>query len=682
MRRPGDLIPIAFIVPAFAFLLCFDEYDSGGYYPTTYLFLFVIIGSIIASIRGVGLQRKAKQAAIGTFAAATVFSESLLSFGDIGIDYYDFTILIFLICLVASLNMIVSVWSTTNERLGIYRLNWFISIVINLILRVATIKYASELLSESIDELSSDIVYTAISLLTVVAIMWVLLFSARPGQLSGYDPHTDKKLQRITPWAPLLLMISCIMIYFMHNTDEEWLAIPDSTYNMYVALCTMIILVCLATLFLMLTWKSRRAFFLKVTAIMVAVFWLLDSVSRFGDNVSIIFSSTNMLLFWGLEDTEFLPYVGVSIASAVLLVTLFSIVKKSGEWSDRSRLILALLLSSSLAIAYYATMTGLLALDSISGQNNEWFNTSIAYITAFLATTSLALNIIPRPDYMEKEKEEDKPPAILTQLLPGSIVGDGRPKGPIIDDRAFYNCKSLKVGIIPEGTVYIGDSAFFGCTEMEAIYIPNTVISIGKNAFFGCTKLTKVVIPESVTNICDNAFFGCTALRSVVMPKNISIGDNAFSGCTSLLVIDDVPVQLPDELPPLPENSDEEGGENGFDGDVQELPPEEPVPKKKKKKRSLFRKKRVEEEFDEEPPLPANEPAKEPVVKEKTIEGFGFSEIYGKPEPYVSEVKKVIGRRCPYCNSDIGAYDKGISRCPYCGERLPTNELKEKKKEE
>ena len=105
----------------------------------------------------------------------------------------------------------------------------------------------------------------------------------------------------------------------------------------------------------------------------------------------------------------------------------------------------------------------------------------------------------------------------------------------IICDTAFYECKSLKLIVIPDSVTVIGDHAFSGCESLQQIVIPNPVTSIGKSAFFDCKSMKQIVIPNSVTSIGNNAFSWCMSLRQIVIPNSVtSIGNNAFSLCKSL----------------------------------------------------------------------------------------------------------------------------------------------------
>ena len=91
---------------------------------------------------------------------------------------------------------------------------------------------------------------------------------------------------------------------------------------------------------------------------------------------------------------------------------------------------------------------------------------------------------------------------------------------------AFY--KDLPV-------IRIENKAFYNCRSLTSVTIPDSVTSIGYEAFYNCRSLTSVTIPDSVTSIGNSAFDGCTSLKSVTIGSGVtSIGDSAFEDCTSL----------------------------------------------------------------------------------------------------------------------------------------------------
>ena len=105
----------------------------------------------------------------------------------------------------------------------------------------------------------------------------------------------------------------------------------------------------------------------------------------------------------------------------------------------------------------------------------------------------------------------------------------------IIDDFAFYECKSLQTISIPNKVTHIGKEAFRGCVSLENITIPEGIKIIESCTFNKCESLTSVVVPEGVTAIGDAAFLFCNSLKNISLPNSVThIGRDAFHGCTSL----------------------------------------------------------------------------------------------------------------------------------------------------
>ena len=152
-----------------------------------------------------------------------------------------------------------------------------------------------------------------------------------------------------------------------------------------------------------------------------------------------------------------------------------------------------------------------------------------------------------------------------------------------IGQYAFFENRSLKSVVLPEGLETIGQYAFgvsstTSTTALESITIPSTVTTIGMSAFYGadnlkevtfakrpdgscaltkienmafreCTALEEIVIPDSVTtlgittevnfqddpNYSASVFYGCTSLRSVTLPNGVAdLQSQTFGGCTAL----------------------------------------------------------------------------------------------------------------------------------------------------
>lgn len=75
-----------------------------------------------------------------------------------------------------------------------------------------------------------------------------------------------------------------------------------------------------------------------------------------------------------------------------------------------------------------------------------------------------------------------------------------------IEDRAFYECRSLTSITLPDGVTEIGESAFVACYNLTELQIPDSVTRIGDNALIDCYSLTSITIPDSVTDLGEGVF--------------------------------------------------------------------------------------------------------------------------------------------------------------------------------
>ncbi len=138
----------------------------------------------------------------------------------------------------------------------------------------------------------------------------------------------------------------------------------------------------------------------------------------------------------------------------------------------------------------------------------------------------------------------------------------------IIEDNAFFSCKSLTTVIFQENSklTSIGDYAFSICANLESIQIPNSVRNIGTYVFRGCSSLkynvkdggkylgnsinpyiyleekvgkniTEISIDSNCKFVGIYAFSDCTRLTSAVVPNSVEImHSNVFYNCPSLTI--------------------------------------------------------------------------------------------------------------------------------------------------
>lgn len=154
---------------------------------------------------------------------------------------------------------------------------------------------------------------------------------------------------------------------------------------------------------------------------------------------------------------------------------------------------------------------------------------------------------------------------------------------PVIGNRAFLNCSSLKELSVPLQIVYIGDEAFKNtaipsfdgekleyigkeafsdnnalaeftlndnfavvpnglfnkCGGLKKVTLSDACVEIGASAFRNCSSLNDFVFPSDVEIIGNYAFSGCGALDKLLVPDTVrKIGVSAFSGCNSLSSIE------------------------------------------------------------------------------------------------------------------------------------------------
>ena len=113
--------------------------------------------------------------------------------------------------------------------------------------------------------------------------------------------------------------------------------------------------------------------------------------------------------------------------------------------------------------------------------------------------------------------------SIVSVKFPDSVVN--------IEDKAFYNCKSLKHVDFGHGITHIGSASswnVFASCGLEEADIPEQVTYIGSGAFWAC-ELKKVTFHEGLLKIASDAFGGNIGLEEVTIPDNMThIGEEAF----------------------------------------------------------------------------------------------------------------------------------------------------------
>lgn len=91
----------------------------------------------------------------------------------------------------------------------------------------------------------------------------------------------------------------------------------------------------------------------------------------------------------------------------------------------------------------------------------------------------------------------------------------------------FYQCRSLKNVVIPEGVTSIGYQAFMDCDNLTSITIPRTVRSIGHFALSYCDSLSEVHFLDGITSIGEEVLQMNPNLTNIMIPASVtSIGSN------------------------------------------------------------------------------------------------------------------------------------------------------------
>ena len=110
------------------------------------------------------------------------------------------------------------------------------------------------------------------------------------------------------------------------------------------------------------------------------------------------------------------------------------------------------------------------------------------------------------------------------------------PKGiAVINNNAFYRCKSLTKLIVEADAPSIDRYAFGDCDNLTHVEITGNVTKIDSSAFYSCGKLVSVLLPASLDTIGPQVFSGCSSLTSIVLPPNLkTVTRESFKGCTAL----------------------------------------------------------------------------------------------------------------------------------------------------
>jgi len=122
---------------------------------------------------------------------------------------------------------------------------------------------------------------------------------------------------------------------------------------------------------------------------------------------------------------------------------------------------------------------------------------------------------------------------------------------------AFYQCRSIDIGSLPNSVKIIGDNAFAGtaisisqlppnlttiggdafngCSNIAISQLPNTLTTLGNRSFYGCPLVTISSVPTKITVINNYTFQNCSGITSFTVHNKVTrIGIDAFNGCINL----------------------------------------------------------------------------------------------------------------------------------------------------
>lgn len=113
------------------------------------------------------------------------------------------------------------------------------------------------------------------------------------------------------------------------------------------------------------------------------------------------------------------------------------------------------------------------------------------------------------------------------------IKGTEFKEASLVDDYAFYECKSITSIQLSRTLNKLGLKAFWGCKSLQRVEIDpknEELLFIPEGAFYNCESLQQVDIPMLVKSIDKSAFVGCRSLSTINMRTIIPpmLADKAF----------------------------------------------------------------------------------------------------------------------------------------------------------
>lgn len=95
---------------------------------------------------------------------------------------------------------------------------------------------------------------------------------------------------------------------------------------------------------------------------------------------------------------------------------------------------------------------------------------------------------------------------------------------------AFSNCENVQFAF-PKQLISAGENAFYFCRRLEIGDIPQTLTDIGPRAFAYCSGITSITVPKGIDVIAEDAFKATNATKLVLPEGVVRLEDGAFESC-------------------------------------------------------------------------------------------------------------------------------------------------------
>ncbi|MDE6271441.1 MAG: leucine-rich repeat domain-containing protein [Muribaculaceae bacterium] len=100
----------------------------------------------------------------------------------------------------------------------------------------------------------------------------------------------------------------------------------------------------------------------------------------------------------------------------------------------------------------------------------------------------------------------------------------------------------IKHVVIERGITTVGSDSFSDYINIETVSLPEGLIAIENKAFYNCQSIKNITFPESLERIGDNGgselgcvFYSCFGLEEITLPRNLkSIQVNSFGACRNI----------------------------------------------------------------------------------------------------------------------------------------------------